>query len=80
MLFGLDGVEVGLLIVFLMLFGSILSGFPVAFAIGGSAIISFGIIAGLDEAGYLIHQAIDKGSAEYAAALAEGIHLSLIHI
>jgi len=63
MLFGLDGVEIGLIIVFLCLFGSILSGFPVAFAIGGSAIISFGIIAALDSAGLLIHQAIDKDSA-----------------
>ena len=51
MLLGLDGVEVGLLIVFLLLFGGILSGFPVAFAIGGSAVISFGVIAGLDSAG-----------------------------
>ena len=34
MLFGLDGVEVGLIIVFLCLFAGILSGFPVAFAIG----------------------------------------------
>ena len=32
MLFGLDGVEVGLIIVFLCLFGGIMSGFPVAFA------------------------------------------------
>ena len=73
MLFGLDGVEIGLLIVFLCLFGGILSGFPVAFAIGGSAVISFGIIAGLDSAGLLIHQAIDTGAAEYAALIAEGI-------
>ena len=36
MLFGLDGVEIGLIIVFLCLFGAILSGFPVAFAIGGA--------------------------------------------
>ncbi len=73
MLFGLDGVEIGLLIVFLCLFGGILSGFPVAFAIGGSAVISFGIIAGLDNAGLLIHQAIDTGTAEYAALIAEGV-------
>ena len=73
MLFGLDGVEIGLLIVFLCLFGGILSGFPVAFAIGGSAVISFGIIAGLDSAGWLIHQAIDTGAPEYAALIAEGI-------
>ncbi len=73
MLFGLDGVEIGLLIVFLCLFGGILSGFPVAFAIGGSAVISFGIIAGLDSMGWLIHQAIDTGSTDYAALIAEGI-------
>jgi TRAP-type mannitol/chloroaromatic compound transport system permease large subunit len=73
MLFGLDGVEVGLIIVFLTLFGGILSGFPVAFAIGGAGIISFGIIAALDSSGLLIHQAIDKGSVEYAALIAEGL-------
>ncbi len=80
MLFGLDGVEIGLLIVFLCLFGGILSGFPVAFAIGGSAVISFGIIAGLDSAGLLIHQAIDTSSAEYAALLAEGVRQDAISI
>ena len=48
MLFGLDGVEIGLIIVFLCLFGGILSGFPVAFAIGGAGVISFAIIAALD--------------------------------
>ncbi|MGB1234609.1 MAG: TRAP transporter large permease [Planktomarina sp.] len=73
MLFGLDGVELGLIIVFLSLFAGILSGFPVAFAIGGSAVISFGIIAALDSAGLLIHQAIDKSSAEYAALIADGV-------
>ena len=71
--FGFDGVEVGLIIVFLCLFGGIMTGFPVAFAIGGSAVISFGILAALDNAGALIHQAIDTGSAEYAAILAEGV-------
>ncbi|MXQ06966.1 TRAP transporter large permease subunit [Alphaproteobacteria bacterium GH1-50] len=80
MLFGLDGVEIGLLIVFLCLFGGILSGFPVAFAIGGSAVISFGIIAGLDSAGLLIHQAIDSGTAEYAALIAEGVRPENISI
>jgi hypothetical protein len=59
MLFGLDGVEVGLIIVFLTLFASILTGFPVAFSIAGAGVISFAIIAGLDSAGLLIHQAID---------------------
>ena len=61
MILGLDGIEVGLLIVFMCLFGGIMSGFPVAFAIGGAGIISFGIIAALDSAGILIHQAIDSG-------------------
>ena len=44
MLFGLDGVEIGLIIVFACLFGGILSGFPVAFAIGGAGVVSFGIV------------------------------------
>ncbi|GAA0301156.1 TRAP transporter large permease [Rhodovulum strictum] len=74
MLFGLDGIEIGLIIVFLCLFAGILSGFPVAFAIGGAAVISFGIIAALDSAGLLIHQAVDTGSAAYAALTAQGIH------
>lgn len=52
MILGLDGIEVGLLIVFMCLFGGIMSGFPVAFAIGGAGIISFGIIAALDSAGF----------------------------
>ena len=73
MLFGLDGVEIGLIIVFLTLFAGILTGFPVAFAIGGAGVISFAIIAAMDSAGWLIHQAIDKSSAEYGALLAEGL-------
>ena len=73
MLFGLDGVEIGLIILFLCLFGGILSGFPVAFAIGGAGLISFGIIAALDSAGLLIHQAIDTGSQAYRALIEAGI-------
>ncbi|SFH22679.1 TRAP-type mannitol/chloroaromatic compound transport system, large permease component [Palleronia marisminoris] len=73
MLFGLDGVEIGLIIVFLCLFGAILSGFPVAFAIGGAAIVSFGILAMLDSAGILIHEAVDTGSPAYRALLSEGV-------
>ncbi|MCY4447116.1 MAG: TRAP transporter large permease subunit [Rhodobacteraceae bacterium] len=73
MIFGLDGVEVGLIIVFLTLFGSIMSGFPVAFAIGGSAVISFGILAFLDGNGVLLHQVIDKSSAEYKAIIDTGV-------
>jgi TRAP-type mannitol/chloroaromatic compound transport system permease large subunit len=73
MLFGLDGVEVGLIIVFLTLFGGIMTGFPVAFAIGGAGVISFAIIAALDSAGLLIHEAIDKNSAEFAGLIADGV-------
>ena len=80
MILGLDGIEVGLLIVFMCLFGGIMSGFPVAFAIGGAGIISFGIIAALDSAGILIHQAIDAGSAEYGALVADGIARDAISV
>ncbi|MEP3677039.1 TRAP transporter large permease subunit [Sulfitobacter sp.] len=73
MFFGLDGVEVGLIIVFVCLFGGILSGFPVAFAIGGAGMISFGIIAGLDSAGLLIHQAVDTSSDAFRALVNSGI-------
>lgn len=80
MLFGLDGIEVGLIIVFLCLFGGILSGFPVAFAIGGSGVIAFAIIALLDANGWLIHQAIDESSAEYAALVSEGVRPDTISV
>jgi len=73
MLFGLDGVEIGLIIVFVCLFGGILSGFPVAFAIGGAGVISFGIIAALDSAGLLIHQAIDQSSQAYRDLVNSGV-------
>ena len=69
---GLDGVEIGLIIVFLCLFGGILSGFPVAFAIGGAGVISFAIIALLDSAGLLIHQAVDTSSVAYRELIAQG--------
>ena len=74
MLFGLDGVELGLIIVFFCLFGAIMTGFPVAFAIGGAGLLSFGIIAALDSAGILIHQAVDTSSAAYAALVADGVN------
>ncbi|WP_171174218.1 TRAP transporter large permease subunit [Ruegeria sp. HKCCD8929] len=80
MLFGLDGVEIGLIIVFFCLFGSILSGFPVAFAIGGAGIISFGIIAALDSAGLLIHQAIDTSSTLYRDLVNSGVHPDTISV
>ncbi|KJS42233.1 MAG: C4-dicarboxylate ABC transporter permease [Roseovarius sp. BRH_c41] len=80
MLFGLDGVEIGLIIVFLCLFGGILSGFPVAFAIGGAGIVAFGIIAGLDSAGLLIHQAIDTSSEAYSAIVASGVRPDAVSV
>ncbi|GAB4282024.1 MAG: hypothetical protein Kow0058_00290 [Roseovarius sp.] len=73
MLLGLDGVEVGLIIVFLCLFGGILSGFPVAFAIGGAGVVSFTILALLDSAGVLVHHAIDTSSDAYAALVQSGV-------
>ncbi|MEQ3709211.1 MAG: TRAP transporter large permease subunit [Tateyamaria sp.] len=80
MLFGLDGVEIGLIIVFVCLFGGILSGFPVAFAIGGAGVISFGIIAALDSAGLLIHQAIDQSSQAYRDLVNSGIKPDAISV
>ncbi|CUH40840.1 Neu5Ac permease [Jannaschia seosinensis] len=80
MIFGLDGVEIGIIIVFLTLFGAIMSGFPVAFSIGGAGVISFAIIAALDSAGILIHQAIDTGSAQYSGLVAEGVAREAISI
>lgn len=80
MLFGLDGVEIGLIIVFLCLFGGILSGFPVAFAIGGAGVISFAIIAALDSAGLLIHQAIDTSSQAFDDLVGSGVRPDSISI
>mgnify|MGYP000214497914 CR=1 FL=1 len=80
MLFGLDGVEIGLIIVAFCLFGGILSGFPVAFAIGGAGAISFGIIAALDSSGILVHQAIDKSSGAFEALVNTGVRPESISI
>ncbi len=80
MLFGLDGIEIGIIIVFLTLFAGILSGFPVAFAISGSAVISFAIIAAMDSSGLLIHAAVDQNSPEYAALIAEGVRPDAISV
>ena len=54
MLFGLDGVELSLIIVFSTLFISILSGYPVAFGLSGAAVVSFAIIALGNELGWLL--------------------------
>jgi TRAP-type mannitol/chloroaromatic compound transport system permease large subunit len=45
----------------------------VAFAIGGAGIISFGIIAALDSAGLMIHQAIDQSSQAYRDLVNSGV-------
>ncbi|MDW4547920.1 TRAP transporter large permease subunit [Defluviimonas sp. D31] len=73
MFLGFDGVEIGLIIVFLCLFAGILSGFPVAFALGGSGVIAFGILAALDSSGLLVHEFVDRGSDGYRALLAQGV-------
>jgi TRAP-type mannitol/chloroaromatic compound transport system permease large subunit len=77
---GLDGVEIGLLIVFICLFAGIMTGFPVAFALGGAAVVSFAIIGALDAAGLLVHETIDTQSPEYAALLAEGVSRGSISV
>ena len=73
MLFGLDGVELGLIITFACLFLGIMSGFPVAFAIGGAATAAFGILAALDNSGILLHAALDQRSEEYLALVNSGV-------
>ena len=80
MLFGLDGIEIGLIIVFLTLFAGILSGFPVAFAIAGAGVISFAVIAVLDANGLLIHMAVDRATAEYSAVIAEGVRPDAVSV
>ncbi|KAA2316795.1 TRAP transporter large permease subunit [Pseudooceanicola sediminis] len=80
MFFGLDGVEIGLIIVFLSLFAGILSGFPVAFAIPGAGLFAFAIIAWLDAGGLLIHNAIDASSEGYRALIGSGVNPDTISI
>ncbi|MEM9010957.1 MAG: TRAP transporter large permease subunit [Pseudomonadota bacterium] len=74
MLFGLDGVEVGLIIVFICLFSGIMTGFPVGFAIGGSAVVSFAILAVLDNGAYLTREVIDTGSQAYRDLVNSGVN------
>ena len=50
-MFGIDGVLLALILTFIILFAAILSGFPVAFAIGGAGVLSFVLPAPLDSAG-----------------------------
>ncbi len=72
MFFGLDGVEVALIITFVCLFLGILSGFPVAFAIGGSAVISFAIIAVMSANGLLMVEQTYRGTVEMVPVLPDG--------
>ncbi len=72
MIFGLNGIEISLIITFSCLFIGILSGFPVAFAIAGSALISFAIIAVMSHAG-LLYTVVDRnGVDEIVPVLARG--------
>ncbi|MGB7335713.1 MAG: TRAP transporter large permease subunit [Salaquimonas sp.] len=73
MFLGLDGIEVSLIITFLCLLAGILTGFPVAFALAGAALISFGIIAALAQNGLLMKEVVDSASDGYNALLSSGI-------
>ena len=72
MFFGLNGIEISLIITFTCLFIGILSGFPVAFAIAGSAIVSFGIIAVMSHAGLLYTLVERAGVTEIVPVLPKG--------
>ena len=72
-MFGIDGVLLSLIITFIILFGSILSGFPVAFAIGGAGVLSFVVVALLDTSGLLTHSLVDVTSPEYKDLLNSGV-------
>ncbi|MGQ7846691.1 TRAP transporter large permease [Granulosicoccus sp. 3-233] len=72
MFFGLNGVEISLIITFACLFIGILSGFPVAFAIAGSAIVSFGIIAVMSHAGLLYTLVEGNAGTEIIPVLPQG--------
>ena len=72
MLFGFTGVELSLIIVAIALFGGILSGFPVAYAISGSAFVSFVVIAALSEAGMLYTLVDNNGVMEQVPVFEQG--------
>ena len=74
MLFGLDGVELSLIIVFSTLFLSILSGYPVAFGLSGAAVVSFAIIALLNEWGLLL---VENVQGQFVPVLNEHIGLAI---
>ena len=72
-MFGIDGVLLALILTFIILFAAILSGFPVAFAIGGAGVVSFVLVALLDSAGLLVHSLVDVSSPEYKELLNQGV-------
>ena len=78
MLFGLTGVEISLIIVAISLFSGILSGFPVALALSGSAFISFVIIALLSQAGLLYEIEIVNGVAQHVPVFEQGWQKALL--
>ncbi len=80
MLFGFTGVELSLIIVAIALFGGILSGFPVAYAISGSAFVSFVAIAALNEAGLLYTLADNNGVMEKVPVFAQGWEKAMLSV
>jgi len=71
-MFGLNGVEISLIITFSCLFIAIMTGFPVAFAIAGSAVVSFFIIALLNHYGLLYMMVEYNGTMEQVPVLPKG--------
>ncbi len=78
MLFGLTGVELSLIIVAVSLFGGILTGYPVAYAISGSAFVSFFLIAVLNEFGLLYVFEEHNGVMEKVPVLERGWQKALL--
>lgn len=78
MLFGLTGVELSLIIVAISLFAGILSGYPVAYAISGSAFVSFALIAALSEAGLLYEVVTNNGVTEHVPVFQGGWEKALL--
>ncbi len=78
MLFGFTGVELSLMIVAISLFGGILSGYPVAYAISGTAFVSFALIAGLNELGLLYTLQDYNGVMEKVPVLEGGWQKALL--
>ena len=75
MLFGLDGIELSIIIVFSCLIIGILSGFPVAFVLGGSALVSLAIILYLNAHGALLTEAGDPIIADSTQSVLRNVGL-----